>query len=1021
MEFNITKVKNLRHAITSTLDQIRGKTNRVCILVPDKLTVTIEKTLFEYLNIESSFNIEVTTLTRFSQKILTELDISYKSISKIGSIVLIKKILNESADKLKLFNSATYSYNYGDILFRTLTQFKSSKITIDDIIVDDKKPEQIKNKIYDIKLLMQEYENQKAEYVDESDRLNLFTMNIHKSSTIKSTEFYFLGYDDFTSQGYSVIEHLIKNAKSVNIALYSNSAQNKSIYPTEVFDKLTQLAYIQGLPLNFNSSNYNDDDNHLFLADNLLSRNNQTFDIDNEILLFNCSNIEQEIERVARDIRRQIIQGQHYYNFGVACYEMEKYKDIFSNIFDKYEINYYIDSATSLSNSIVYKFFLNFLNLFNNHFQTNDLLDFINSPFINLSNQQKLSLNQIIIETNFSGNLEYLPVPEDLQESKDYLISILNTFQISQSFTISELIEKLGIFSKYLDLETQIFDLANSSSTLYNKKIMEQSQKSLNDLLHNIEQFYSEIRLSDFIDILESASKDQKIMPIPQSLDCVQIIDAQEIFTNFDNLYILNSKASTSPAFIQDVGIILDNDIENMGFKKKLSPTIAHLNELARFKAFNSYQMFNNVLQISMSIYNDSEISPLVKDLQKHLTCKKEKLNIEYYNTKAKHYEPLSKYDMIEFLTQNHSKFHSYILEMYDFIPYIKQDYLNQESKEFINFNEISCSALETYFKCPMQFFLTHILKLKSEREQGIAKVDIGNMLHLLAQEYYKFKISPNKIIKFVESRLFKYMQSDKKLAQYINTPIHLNLIKEANRFLTHLSYLDENSQFSPTHFEYKFDISSDNNFPIADDVYLRGKIDRIDFYDNFVRIIDYKTGNVDASLKDLYYGKKLQLFMYGKIAQKLFNKNLAGTFYMPVKNSIAENSNIVQYKLNGFYLNDNSLSEAFDKRIKSNLKSDLMNLSLNKDGEIKVDSRTTKILSPATFNRLLDYSLDLSKLAIEEIKSGYIQPSPIKFSEYDSSCSFCKFLPICRKNSLNIPSRQSLDINLDSFGGNYE
>ena len=165
-------------------------------------------------------------------------------------------------------------------------------------------------------------------------------------------------------------------------------------------------------------------------------------------------------------------------------------------------------------------------------------------------------------------------------------------------------------------------------------------------------------------------------------------------------------------------------------------------------------------------------------------------------------------------------------------------------------------------------------------------------------------------------------MNEDVKLKSYLNSPIHINLVKEGTRFLKHLNYLDENSLFTPTFFEYGFDSVYSKSIPLTNEVYLRGKIDRIDIFEDYVRIIDYKTGSISATLKELYYGKKLQLFLYGKVASKIFNKTLAGTFYLPIKNSIANEENIIPYKLTGFYQNNNNLAEAFDKRIKTTLKS---------------------------------------------------------------------------------------------------
>jgi len=211
MNFTITKAKNLQHAIQSILSQVKNTTGKICLLVPDKLSVTLEKKLFETLNIESSFDIEVSTLTRLSNKILTDLGVNYLPISKLGSIILLKKILNENLDNLKLFNCKHFSYNYADNLFKTLTQFKASQINSNDMQIDKIKSIQLQNKIEDLSKILEEYENQKAGLVDQTDRLDLFAINISRSKLIKETNFFFVGFDNFTSQGYSVIEHLIKN------------------------------------------------------------------------------------------------------------------------------------------------------------------------------------------------------------------------------------------------------------------------------------------------------------------------------------------------------------------------------------------------------------------------------------------------------------------------------------------------------------------------------------------------------------------------------------------------------------------------------------------------------------------------------------------------------------------------------------------------------------------------------------------------------------------------------------------
>ena len=1007
MKFIIHKTPNLKSAMSTMFEEIKKTSGNICLLVPDKLTVTAEKKLFEYLNIESCFNINITTLTRLSQQVLADLNVEYKPITKIGSIVLLKKIL-KSTKELRLFNSPSFSYNYTDLLFRTLTQFKASNISPGDMVVDTKKSEQLKNKIADLKIIYEKYENGKAGLVDPSDRLSMFARYIKDSQYIKNTTFFLLGFDDFTNQGYILIEQLIKHSLSVNIAVYTPTGDNKNIYSAEMFDRLSAIAYNQGLPLDIKQAKYIDDELHTALSNNLFGFSASKINCNN-ISIKNFKNINEEIEFIARDIRQNILNGHHYYEYGVACFDLETHKTAIKNSLEKYDINFYIDSAKSLQSTFYFKFFVNYLKLFA-HNKLSNLIEFINSPFLNIDKFQCNKLVNFLHEISFSGNLDKLTVDDSLVDTKNFLQNILNSFPIKQGDKIADILVWFENIKSGLNLDEKLNQIINHTASLYDKKILTQSPVQLKMLFEQIEEFFPDADLEEIIDILESSAKDTKIMPIPLSLDCVQVCDASEIMSDFDNLYMLNTNNSTAPAIIQDIGIILDKDINNLDFKNKLSPTISHLNKLAKFKLFNSSLMFNKNLVITSSLYNDSETSPMVTSLQN--LCK----NNICENVEISSHKILSKWDMIEFLSgTKYSQFDN-LCEIYGIKKYQPIDQL-PSNLVCQDFQEISCSALENYFKCPKMYFLNYTLKIKPERQQGIAMVDIGNMLHKLAEDFYKAK-KPSNISSFVENQINQYMHEDLKLKSFISTPIYHNLIKEGKRFLNHLVYLDDNCMFVPAFYEYSFGLKSNKTIPLADNVYLKGKIDRIDFFQDYVRIIDYKTGNADATLDELYYGKKLQLFLYGELVEQIFLKKLAGTFYLPVKNSINLDSTIKPYKLNGFYLADNSILKAWAKRIATNTKSDLMNLTINKNGEIRIDSRSTKILSPNNLNNLLKYSLNVSKNAIEEIKSGYIATSPIKFSELSNSCDYCPYLAICRKNSMNINMRNKKKINLTSFGG---
>jgi ATP-dependent helicase/DNAse subunit B len=69
------------------------------------------------------------------------------------------------------------------------------------------------------------------------------------------------------------------------------------------------------------------------------------------------------------------------------------------------------------------------------------------------------------------------------------------------------------------------------------------------------------------------------------------------------------------------------------------------------------------------------------------------------------------------------------------------------------------------------------------------------------------------------------------------------------------------------------------------------------------MRIIDYKSGKANASLKELYYGHKLQLFLYSSAIENITKNKVVGCFYLPLHNDYTREIGN-SYALNGFFIN---------------------------------------------------------------------------------------------------------------------
>ena len=250
-----------------------------------------------------------------------------------------------------------------------------------------------------------------------------------------------------------------------------------------------------------------------------------------------------------------------------------------------------------------------------------------------------------------------------------------------------------------------------------------------------------------------------------------------------------------------------------------------------------------------------------------------------------------------------------------------------------------------------------------------------GQKLKNLKLEFKNLnKIAKSIIEEILETKDYAYLKSH---SEYKN--ILSGLEKEAFRLVRAIYNEQENSGFKLKETEHNFNFK-DESIPLT----LIGIVDRIDEYENYFRIIDYKTGKSEFSFKELYYGKKIQLFLYALVMEKLTGKKAAGVFYFPVKNEfLEEHKNDTLYKMQGSFLQDTLIIKALDNKLSpENLKSNFVNLKLKKDS-----SENEFILDENSLNRsynfnewkkIQEYVFSLVNKAVEEILNGNITHSSL-------------------------------------------
>lgn len=1003
------------------------------IITPDRCNFNIENLVFDILNEDSLFDVNVMTMTRFTRKILGLKHENKKILTMQGACSIIQKILIENKDELLSFGKSYAYKGFSKELFETISMFKSCHIHPENIN-DNVSSQALQNKLHDIKLVYSKYEEfLQGEYTDSFNRLNLLKDTI--GDEVNATHFYLLGFDDFTIQQYGVIQSLIKHAASVNIATTKSDKLNKSIYLNNVYYNLVNICDLLGVMPSVKYIDNGLDKNKQFVADYAFSFGGKG-DISNYLNVLKFDNAQDEIEYVSNEICLKLIKNNAKFDdFCVVLPSFDGMEEKVKHAFENVGIPYFIDKSKTLRDVSVFSFISKLINLPIN-FSRENLMELLHNAYLNLDYYAVCDYCRHVIEKGLYGDALYLSEDENI-------LSVLSTLKSvdTDSHTVSEhLSNMLELFDKlnFVGALTSVMQ-SYKDSDIVEYRTLSQTQTKLAKIVEELNGVLGdyECDYSTFVLLVDSYI-DNTSIALPPITSCVFVADQKSsYFAHKKYVYMLNVNEGIVPAYNADLGIISDEDMAKID--KKLSPTIAYTNKKIRYKVFENLFSADCTLtlcNVNMSsagekLYPASFMVNLAKmggvedksgskavDIVNANFEKIDKQNILFNsfsksNAEKNYITLLKSTDQIENKALN--KLAATLGKVVDKPEYVTNIHYENIKKPidangvYFPYGKSSISQVQTYYKCPYKHFASYALRLKEQISDNIRPLDYGNIIHRFLELSVGQVENCDNLSKLAKDTIEQVLKEDEYVAIATSSKNIYNikaLKRECLRILKTIKNQLSVSEFKPKYYEKEFS---------GVEVKLGGKtitfggvIDRVDTYDNYFRIIDYKTGSDDfKDFGEVAKGVRLQLIMYLKAYMDKTHLLPAGAFYMPISVSFDNKKDgDSMYKYKGIILNEINNMFAMDSTLREpRTSSKVINVAMDKDGRPTKTGANLR-LSHEEIVKLTDYVYNMLVKAVEKILSGDISPEPYKNGNL-KSCKYCPYKAMCNfsedyKNTYN-------------------
>lgn len=317
---------------------------------------------------------------------------------------------------------------------------------------------------------------------------------------------------------------------------------------------------------------------------------------------------------------------------------------------------------------------------------------------------------------------------------------------------------------------------------------------------------------------------------------------------------------------------------------------------------------------------------------------------------------------------------------------------------------KLSYTSINSYYECAYKYYLKYLLKIK-EDSSNIDSLFLGNLFHYVLSEVF----NGSKTIKELIDEFVKEKQ--------LNAKDKLYLKKYERELELLIDVINENrnrSHFKDLYYEKEINITSTNKIKVT----LTGKIDKILSFDdginNYVIIIDYKTGNLKVEYNNIVYGLNMQLFIYAYLIKNggiLHNPQIAGFYLQNIGHDLLKkqkgktNDELIknEYKLYGYSKENIDIIEKFDNDFSS-----LKNLKVKTDGTFYSNSL---VFSDELLEKFLGIVEDKVDEASANIISGNYEINPKELNDKNISCEYCKYFDICYRKNKDVNVLKQLDI----------
>lgn len=1055
------------------------------LVVPEQFSFTAERAMLELLGPVDCNRVEVVmSFSHIADTVRKEYGSEkLQEISNAKKILLMSMAINQVADKLDFFARRVKTKSFVNEMIALCDEFKQNSLLPETAVslASGLQSKTLEKKVEEVSLILNAYnaltENRFSDPFDVLTRLYdvLGEYNFFENKIVVIDGFY-----SFSRQELKIIERMISQAKEVYITvctdkIFASEDDEYDIfaYPRKTAANVIDIAKRYNKEVKAIKAENHDrkiSDEIDFLEKNIFriekeSKKEETRHIE----IISAKNIESECRYVALEVKR-LLRENNIRNREIAIVSRDggEYDIEIKEALKKYGIEVFSDMRRPVRLQPLCTYILSALEIAAYGFSEERVMKCLKTGVTDLDANEISELENYALmwgnSARFTDKWTENPrgLGEEFSEKDSERLECLNSLREIAIKPLAKLKKELSEGATGQKAAEEIYRLLINAHADENlKKIaisLEESdeqelaleQERIWELVIDILDSLAEVIRDELksaktlYDLVNTIISNEEIGILPQGLDEVLVGNAERTRVASPKIvFVVGANEGVFPRTPHSSGIFNDRE-RNILLASGIPLNVSVIDRILeeRFIAYHTLCSAGEKLYVSYaskSVSEDLYESEIVKEIKAifpdcKVTDAEKTEEYDYALSTDTAFEAMArtwtsddgKTNALKTFFAGKENYKSRINAISKYLSEKDMKIENEENakKLFGKVMYLSASRIETYYKCPFEYFCKFGLKASPEEKAEISPRQRGTVVHYCLEKIIKEygidalkEMSEDELKKIISAVLDDYVEismGGKENKSNRFAFLYARFEKTVYALISQIIEEFSVSDFRP--FGYEVKIDRDGEVPpyeiMLEDgkIMVRGLVDRVDIMVTddcrYLRVVDYKTGSKEFKLQEVLDGLNMQMLIYlfaltygGK--DEYDNCKPAGILYKPAKfNQLKatrysteeelENQRKLSGKYSGLVLANAEVIYGMDKTESGNI----INAKIveGKDNSI---SFSGSVATAAQFGRIKQKVDEIIARMGNELHKGNVEILP-----YDGACDYCDYKDVCMRKA---------------------